>query len=113
MIFTITLLIKNIFLSIFTVSKSDLWVLKYIKLPVEKVYTLINAIPLPNNLNRSYITKMVLHGTGDDAHIFIGTYNGIYRVPVQSCSDYTICMSCTEARDPYCSCTRLCSGNVM
>lgn len=83
--------------------------LKYKKLFTEEKYTLMQEIPLHNNLNTSYVTKMVLHGEGYDAHIYIGTYDGIYCIPVQSCSEHTTCISCTQAQDPYCSCIIPCS----
>ena len=49
------------------------------------------------------VTKMLLRGSGTDAHIFIGTENGIYRVPTADCARFTDCCSCVAARDPYCT----------
>ena len=49
------------------------------------------------------VTKMLLKGRGADAYIFIGTENGIYRVPTADCARFTDCCSCVSARDPYCS----------
>lgn len=49
------------------------------------------------------VTKMEQYGTGTSAYIFIGTESNIYRIPVQSCSDYTTCVSCIKAKDPYCA----------
>ena len=46
---------------------------------------------------------MLLRGSGTDAHIFIGTENGIYRVPTADCARFTDCCSCVAARDPYCT----------
>ena len=49
------------------------------------------------------VTKMLLRGSGADAHIFVGTENGIYRVPTADCARFTDCCSCVAARDPYCT----------
>ena len=46
---------------------------------------------------------MLLRGSGADAHIFVGTENGIYRVPTADCARFTDCCSCIAARDPYCT----------
>ena len=46
---------------------------------------------------------MLLRGSGADAHIFIGTENGIYRVPTADCARFTDCCLCVAARDPYCT----------
>ena len=46
---------------------------------------------------------MLLRGSGANAHIFIGTENGIYRVPTADCARFTDCCSCVAARDPYCT----------
>ena len=87
----------------FIESESDLYVMKYVKDQSESTYKLVQEIFLPNNLDTSYVTRMVLYGNGTEAHIFIGTSNGIYRIPVQSCADYTAsCSSCMTSGDPYC-----------
>ena len=49
------------------------------------------------------VTQMLLRGSGADAHIFVGTENGIYRVPTADCARFTDCCSCVAARDPYCT----------
>ena len=46
---------------------------------------------------------MTLHGNGTSAHIYIGTENGIYRVPTADCERLTDCCSCVSATDPYCT----------
>ena len=46
---------------------------------------------------------MTLHGSGTTAYIYIGTENGIYRIPTADCGHLTDCCSCVSARDPYCS----------
>ena len=79
----------------------ELFLLKLIKPQSSINFTQVQQISLPNNQN-SFVTKMKLYGTGASAFIYIGTENNIYRVPVQSCSDYTTCFSCVQARDPYC-----------
>lgn len=45
---------------------------------------------------------MTLHGSGPSAFIYIGTEDGIYRIPTADCSRLTDCCSCVSARDPYC-----------
>ena len=49
------------------------------------------------------ITQIRLLGTGPQAHVYVGTTTGIYRVPTSQCGNYTDCCSCVEARDPYCA----------
>ena len=46
---------------------------------------------------------MTFHGAGADAHIYVGTENGIYLVPTTDCGRLTDCCSCVSARDPYCT----------
>ena len=45
---------------------------------------------------------MTLRGSGPSAYIYIGTENGIYRIPTADCGRLTDCCSCVSARDPYC-----------
>ncbi len=62
--------------------------------------TLTNAYP--NNV----INKVVVRGTGKDAYLLISAMDAIYRVPVQSCTNYTSCVSCLTSSDPYCTVDR-------
>ena len=80
----------------------ELFLLKLTKPRSALTFTQVQKISLPNNLKTSFVTKMKLYGTGASTYVYIGTENNIYRVPVQSCSDYTTCFSCVQARDPYC-----------
>ena len=81
----------------------ELFLLKLTKPKSSLTFTQIQKISLPNNLKTSSVTKMKLYGTGESAYIYVGTENNIYRVPVQSCSEFTTCFSCVQARDPYCA----------
>ena len=38
----------------------------------------------------------------DGQAVFVGTSNGVYRVPVQHCLDYPTRQACLGALDPYC-----------
>ena len=49
------------------------------------------------------ITQLRLFGTGPEAHVYVGTTTGIYRVNTSRCENYTDCCSCVGARDPYCA----------
>ena len=71
------------------------------KLPSALTFTLVQEIPLSSNWS-SLVTRVKLYGTGASAFVYIGTENNIYRIPVQSCTDYTTCSTCIKARDPYC-----------
>ena len=46
---------------------------------------------------------MTLRGQGADAHIYVGTENGIYLIPTADCGRLTDCCSCVSSRDPYCT----------
>ena len=62
--------------------------------------------PDPTNTSQNSlpeITQIRLLGTGPQAHVYVGTTTGIYRVPTSQCGNYTDCCSCVEARDPYCA----------
>ena len=50
------------------------------------------------------ITQMEIHNSGNMTGnaVYIGTTEGLYRVPVANCGRYTDCCSCVSARDPYC-----------
>ena len=62
--------------------------------------------PDPTNTSQNSlpeITQIRLLGTGPQAHVYVGTTTGIYRVRTSQCGNYTDCCSCVEARDPYCA----------
>ena len=62
--------------------------------------------PDPTNTSQNSlpeITQIRLLGTGPEAHVYVGTTTGIYRVRTSQCGNYTDCCSCVEARDPYCA----------
>ena len=72
--------------------------IKATRLP-NQPYHVIQTIELGPS---SAISQMKVHGTGSETHIYLGTDNGIYGIPVADCSSYTDCCSCLNARDPYC-----------
>lgn len=51
----------------------------------------------------STISQMKLHGSGSEAHIYVGNGNGIYGISAAECSTYTDCCSCLTSKDPYCA----------
>ena len=81
----------------------DLLLLKLSQLRLSSKTRLIQEIHLPSSINFTYVTQMKALGKGESAHIYIGTENNIYRVPVQSCTDYRTCFSCVQAQDPFCA----------
>ena len=66
----------------------------------EQTYHVISTTHLGTDTK---VTKMTLKGSGADAYVYIGTENGIYRVPTADCACFTDCCSCVSARDPYCT----------
>ena len=83
-------------------SNGDKYLLKYIKRQSTNNYSLLQSYALPGSADQTHITQMMLHGTGKDALIFIGTTDNIYRVPVQSCNEHSSCEACMESSDPFC-----------
>ena len=63
----------------------------------------LKPYPPQNTTSLPEITQIKLLGTGPQAHVYVGTTTGIYRVPTSQCGNYTDCCSCVEARDPYCA----------
>ena len=67
------------------------------------VSQLVDLKPTSVRESAPTVTQMRLYGTGSDAYVYVGTTEGIYRVSVSRCEQYTDCCSCTAARDPYCA----------
>ena len=76
------------------------------------------VVALDSTKDSPQLTQMKLEGSGSGAHLYLGLTNGIYRIPVANCSQYSECCECVEARDPYCGfdpqtqlCTPVTPGN--
>jgi len=96
-------------------SDRDKYLLKYVRRQSESEYTLLHNFALPGSAGQAHITQMMLHGTGKDAIVFIGTTDSIYRVPVQSCSELS-CEACVASADPFCrynSVSKACEATEM
>ncbi|KAL5509070.1 hypothetical protein EMCRGX_G004353 [Ephydatia muelleri] len=55
-----------------------------------------------NLADTSSVRQMVIRQQDEEKYLFVNTNNGVYKLPLQRCSQYSNCSNCMASRDPYC-----------